>query len=273
MPLKLFSSDFNGTLVKQHTMSDLIRAFGSKENAVSASELFQRRLAGKIGVKDLLAGLGPLTRGITLRQAIEYVEKEITPVKGFKKFLEFLRLRDIPLLINSTGYSVTMFALRELYGREHFAGFICNRLEFGWEGNPEKGLEDDEIEDMVEAYFKERKFRKYDSYDQVQATGRVYLNIAEESAKTGHLKEFLRVNYPDIALHEVAHMGDTMGDSRAIVEVAKAGGLGLAFNYNEALEDHLTNIIKHKPLRGAIFLTAAKSDAADLRIIIDLLKR
>ena len=34
-------------------------------------------------------------------------------------------------------------------------------------------------------------------------------------------------------------MGDIRGDSGGILGVAQAGGVGIAFNYNEALEDFL----------------------------------
>jgi len=272
MAIELFSSDFNGTLVHQHTMSDLIRVHGTPGDFARAKKLFDNRIEGKISVGDLLSGLGPLSQGITLRNAIDYTENHLTFVKGFVKFLEFLRRENVPLLINSTGYSVTMYALREIYGREYFNEFICNRLEFGWDGNPARAIEDEELEEMIEAYFRAKKYRKFDSYDNVKATGRIHLSISEESAKTERLLNYLTVRRPDITLDRVVHLGDTMGDSRIIVDIAKAGGIGIAFNYNEPLEKFLVRTINDKCMLGTILMLEPKGETADLTRLIKLFK-
>ncbi len=272
MAIGLFSSDFNGTLVHQHSMSDLIRLYGTAENYGKAKRLFDNRIAGKIGVADLLNGLGPLSKGITLRQAIQQVEKELTFVDGFEKFLDFLHNEKVPLVLNSTGYSVTMYALREIYGRKYFDEFICNRLEFGWNADPDRAIEDEELEEMVEAYFRAKKYRSFDSYDNVRATGRVRLAISEESSKTEHLRNYLAARHPDITLDRVVHLGDTMGDSRIIVDIARAGGIGIAFNYNEPLEKYLVKTINRKKLLGTILLLEPKTGSPDLTRLIKLFK-
>lgn len=272
MAIELFSSDFNGTLVHQHTMSDLIRVHGTPGNFAKAKKLFDNRIEGKISVSDLLNGLGPLSQGITLRKAIDYAENHLTFVNGLAKFLEFLHRKNIPLLINSTGYSVTMYALREIYGREYFDDFICNRLEFGWDGNPVRAIEDEELEEMIEAYFRAEKCRRFDSYDNVKATGRINLSISEESAKTERLLNYLTVRHPDIPLNSVVHLGDTMGDSRIIVDIATAGGIGIAFNYNEPLEKFLVRTINTTPMLGTILMLEPKGETADLTHLIKLFK-
>ena len=273
MAIKLISSDLNGTLVHQHTMSDLIRLYGQPENFTRAKNLFDDRLAGKITVSKLLNGLAPLSKGITLRNAIEYVENDLEFIKGFDKYIEYLENRNIPLVINSTGYSVTMYTIREIYGQRYFDHFICNKLEFGWNADQNRAVDDDELEELIEAYFRDKKHRKFGSYDDIRATGRVRLTISEESAKTGLLLKYLTVKYPGITLDQVVHIGDTMGDSHAIVDIARAGGIGIAFNYNEPLEKHLIEVINTRPLLGTILMIDEKGGAPDLNRVIKTLAK
>ena len=71
----------------------------------------------------------------------------------------------------------------------------------------------------------------------------------------------------------IAHVGDTMGDSAALVEVARNGGLGIAFNYNEPLRTYLEQILKTEKIEGRIEFVDPKGSDADLQNVLELLAR
>ena len=108
--IKLVSSDLNGTLVHQHTMSDVIRLYLGNEEFRQADIVFKRQTSGTATMEETFFTAGPLTRGLTLRQAIEYTRTYIGYVKGFDEFINYLHNAGIPLIINSTGYSVTIYS-------------------------------------------------------------------------------------------------------------------------------------------------------------------
>lgn len=63
-----------------------------------------------------------------------------------------------------------------------------------------------------------------------------------------------------------------MGDSGGIVGVAKAGGMGVAFNYNQPLKDFVEKeISKNQNIRERILFIDQKSEDSDLRHIIPYL--
>src|SRR3989344_6331454 len=143
MSTKLVSSDLNGTLVHQHTMSDMIRLYCGEEKFRQADAVFKRQTSGTATMEEAFANAGPLTKGLTLRQAIEYTQHEMKYVNGFAEFLDALHQRNIPFVINSTGYSVTIHAIRALAGRDKIHGQIGNTLEFGIDGDAKAALRDD----------------------------------------------------------------------------------------------------------------------------------
>jgi hypothetical protein len=101
-----------------------------------AWRIFQKQTEGKASMKEAFDTAGPLTCGLTLRQAIEYVEKHLTFVDGFHELLAYLRGIGAPLVINSTGYTVTLYAIREmLEAGDVLHGFIGNELHFSWHGS------------------------------------------------------------------------------------------------------------------------------------------
>ena len=57
-----------------------------------------------------------------------------------------------------------------------------------------------------------------------------------------------------------------------ILGIAKLGGLGIAFNYNEELENFLKKKIKNESIKGSIVFIDKKTEEADLRHIIPYLK-
>jgi hypothetical protein len=69
----------------------------------------------------------------------------------------------------------------------------------------------------------------------------------------------------------IAHIGDTMGDSGGICEVARHGGIGIAFNYNDALRAYLEGILKTEPISGKILLISPKSVTSDIRSLLPIL--
>lgn len=260
--IKLVSSDLNGTLVHQHTMSDMIRLYLSQEAFEKADEVFKRQTAGKASMEAAFGIAGPLTRGLTLRQAIEYTRDHMHYVNGFHEFVYALAENDVPLVINSTGYSVTIHAIRAQLGFDRIEGQIGNYLRFGWNGDVKETLREDELCVKVREYFVDGGD---ETYDKIQATGEIELGILNEEAKAELIIEYAK-KHLDIWPEEIAHMGDTMGDRGGIKEISEAGGIGIAFNYNKALEDYLNRVKV-----GTVFFVDEKSETSDLRNVIPLL--
>lgn len=282
---KIVSSDLNGTLVHQHTMSEMIRIYLSGGRYAAAKAVFELQTAGKLGEEAMSISFvivaGPLTKGLTLRQAIEYTipergnQNRIKYVNGFQEFIEALHKVEIPFIINSTGYDVTTAAIRAQVGKEKIHSAISNRLVFGLKGSETDELTKEETEQKVMDYFADPTAAAVDKYyDIIQAVGRVEVGIENEAAKATLLAEYIDRNplLSHIGLEERMHIGDTMGDGEGIRDVALAGGLGIAFNYNKPLEDYLRRAIDERPeLSSRIFLVNPKGPEADLRNILPLI--
>ncbi len=269
MKIKLFSSDLNGTLVHQHTMSDMIRLYIGKQKYQEANTVFQRQTSGNASMEEAFQTAGPLTKGLTLRQAIEYTKTEMGYLDGFHEFVDTLAEHKIPLVINSTGYSVTIYAIREQIGADKIHGHIGNFLRFGVDGDPSKTLNEDELERKVKGYFNNPGSTNDLIYDQIQATGTIDLGIVDEEAKAKLIQEYARTHFEGlIKPNEIAHMGDTMGDSGGIVGVAEKGGIGIAFNYNSALENFLRRKLDAAEIKGNIVFISPKSSIPNITEVI-----
>jgi len=272
MSIKLVSSDLNGTLVHQHTMSDMIRIYKGENNFSKANAVFKGQLSGTSTMKEAFDAAGPLSKGTTLRQAIEYAQKHMKHLDGFKQFLNFLKNKKIPLVINSTGYSVTFYCIQEKFGVDKIHGFIGNHLLFGRNGDPNKEISENELNEKVRNFFSDANNSKNKEYDEVKSTGKVELGIKNEEAKTDLIIEYINNNFKNISNNEVAHIGDTMGDSGGILGIAKLGGLGIAFNYNQELENFLKKKLETENIKGKIIFIDKKSENADLQNIIPHIK-
>src|SRR3989338_1245834 len=167
MAIKLISSDLNGTLVHQHTMSDMIRMYKSKEDFKKADNIFKKQTSGIATMEEAFEVAGPLSKGIALRQAIEYAQKHMAYIRGFEDFLNFLAYKKMPLVINTTGYSVTFYCMQEKFGADKIRGFIGNRLLFAYVGSG-KTLKEEELRKKVKEFFSGR-FNSRD-YDEIMAT-------------------------------------------------------------------------------------------------------
>ena len=269
---KLVSLDLNGTLVHQHTMSDMIRLYRGKKQFQEANTIFKKQTSGKATMEKAFQTAGPLTKGLTLRQAIEYTKDHIKYLKGFKKFLDFVYNYEIHFIINSTGYSVTIYAIREQVGSERIHGFIGNFLRFGYHGNLNATLSEEELEKKVKDYFSNPELVDDKSYDDIQATGIIDLGIQDEEAKASLLHAYAKNHFPSLAPNQIVHVGDTIGDSGGIIGVARAGGIGIAFNYNEALEAYLREKLDKKTIPGKVFFIDKKGDSSDLMHIAPILE-
>ncbi|QTA93880.1 haloacid dehalogenase-like hydrolase [Desulfonema magnum] len=267
--IQMVSCDLNGTLVHQHTMMDMIRVYfpHRPEQYERAKDIFAKQTSGLLSMKQAFDTAGPLTKGLTLRNAIEYARSEMRFIKGFEEFILTLYKNGKYFVINSTGYSVTAEVIKSLFGPEKIYGVICNRLIFAWEGNPSKTIGENDLSDLVRDYFVNRADKAL--YDKIHATGKVELGIRNEEDKAMFVFELAdKMNIPRTG---VAHIGDTMGDSGGICEVARNGGLGIAFNYNEALKNHLENVLKNEKIPGTIILAEPKGDRSDLRRVLNIL--
>lgn len=272
MAIKLVSSDLNGTLVHQHTMSDMIRIYKSEEDFKKADNIFKKQTAGTATMEEAFKAAGPLSKGITLRQAIMYTQNHMRYLKGFGEFLEFLKNTRIPLVINSTGYTVTFYCMQEKFGTEKMHGFIGNYMQFGHYGNTEKKITEKELREKVKDFFSGKNNSESKEYDEIKATDKIKLGLKNEKAKAGLILKHAKKHFKNISVNEIAHIGDTMGDSMGIFGIAKLGGLGIAFNYNETLEAFLKKKIIDESIKGKIVFIDKKTEDADLRHIIPYLK-
>lgn len=273
---KLISSDLNGTLVHQHTMSDMIRLYLGQESFEKANAVFKKQTSGTATMEEAFENAGPLTKGLTLRQAIDYTTTHMRYVNGFADFVDTLHQQEIPLVINSTGYSVTIYAIQAKIGRKKIHGQIGNRLLFGEHGSEQEVLREEELKQKVISFINDSSIRNDHSYDIIKATGTVELGIWNEDAKSDLLWQYARRHFPPISNFEsylstsnMIHMGDTMGDSGGIYGIANGGGLGIAFNYNKPLEQWLLEKIASSPnLKERILFVDPKGEHADLKNVL-----
>ncbi|MAE42242.1 hypothetical protein CMO93_00600 [Candidatus Woesearchaeota archaeon] len=269
---RLISADLNGTLVHQHTMSDMIRIYKGEDAFKEAKAIFEKQTSGTATMEKAFQVSGPLTRGLTLRQAIEYTKTHMKYLRGFNKLIDFLYDNKFPLIINSTGYSVTFYAIREQVGNNKISGFIGNILRFGNHGEPNATISEEELEKKAKSYFFDSEAVDDRSYDEIQATGVIDLGIPDEEAKASLLQAYAKKHFPELKSNQLIHIGDTMGDSGGILGVAKAGGIGIAFNYNEALEVYLKKKLEEEKITGKVFFIDKKEDSADLTHVIPVLE-
>jgi len=269
MATKLVSSDLNGTLVHQHTMSDMIRLYLGEESFRQADAVFKRQTSGQASMEEAFSTAGPLTKGLTLRQAIEYTRTEMKYLNGFHQFINVLAVKKIPFIINSTGYSVTIHAIRAQIGKEKIHGMIGNRLIFGENGDTQATLREEELERRIQDYFSNPDAVRDTSYDTLKAVGKVELGIIDEAAKAVLLFTYARAHFSGIRPSEMVHIGDTIGDRGGIDLVAWTGGKGIAFNYNAPLRDALEGeIIADPALNSQIYFVQAKGTPSDLQNVL-----
>lgn len=266
----LLSSDLNGTLIHRHTMSDMIRIFLGKDKFKKADEVFKRQTSGTATMKEAFSNAGPLTKGLTLNQAVGYTLEHMEYVNGFDQFAEFLSQHKIPLVINSTGYSVTIFSIMEMLKRKSLDvihGQIGNTLCFEKAG---KELTNEELQSYVKNYFISHQDPVY---DYIQASGKIMLGLKNEDAKAEKIIEYAAKHFPRLPTNRIIHMGDTFGDSGGILGIAKAGGIGIAFNYNQVLEDFLKNKIETENIPGKIYFIDPKDKGeSNLENVVECIK-
>jgi phosphoserine phosphatase len=267
--IQLVSCDLNGTLVHQHTMMDMIRVYFPQvpERYEKAKAAFSKQTSGYLSMKEAFEVAGPLTKGLSLRNAIDYAQSVMRFLEGFEEFIATLYDRKKYFVINSTGYTVTTEVIKALYGPEKVHGVICNRLIFGWEGNPAASIEEDHLGELVRNYLQGAGAEK--AYDEILATGDVELGIRDEEEKASLL--FSLAENLGVPQKATAHVGDTMGDSGGICGVARNGGLGIAFNYNPALKNYLDIVLKEENISGRIIKAEPKSETADLSNLLRIL--
>lgn len=267
--VRLLSSDLNGTLVHSHTMQEMIEwAFPHEpERLKEAAKAFGLQTRGLLSMEKTFKIAGRMTEGMSLGLAIRYAMEGMRFVQGFGELMEHLRKSSVHLAIISTGYTVTLHAIRYLLSMRELM-FCCNRLVFG---DSRKGMEVDEewLEELVRDYIQRPNIRDDPLYMDIRATGKVELGLRDEGAKATIAMDF--AGRLGVEVEALAHMGDTMGDSLGILEIAKKGGMGIAFNYNDALEKFLKKFGEEEIFKGRIVFIHPKGEDADLRKVIPYL--
>jgi phosphoserine phosphatase len=268
--IRFLSTDLNGTLVHPHTMQEMIRlGFPDEPHRFeAASHAFSLQTDGKLAMEETFRIAGKHTRGLPLRLAIDYALEHMPFVDGYEGLMEFVKARGIQLLINSTGYTVTHYAIRHGTGTPFFH-IRCNRLLFAEKNG--RVLGEEGLEALVRAYLQEPGGRGQSLYGEIRATGEVILGIQDEADKARLALELAASL--DVPPHQVAHMGDTMGDSMGILKVARAGGLGIAFNYNRALEAFLRREGGHELEAGRCVMVDPKGPGACLERVLPFLEQ
>lgn len=264
--IRLLSSDLNGTLVHSHTMQEMI-SWGFPEDPgrfEEAKKLFDLQTKGELGLKDTFLRAGDLTHGLPLGCAIRYSMEGIRLIDGFAELMEFLGANGIRLIIVSTGYTVTLYTMRYSLRMPPFI-FHSNRLVFA-SGEKGEEISEEALEVLVRDFVAMPERRNDPLYQTIKATGRIELGLETEASKAEVALETAR--RLGIEAHHVAHMGDTMGDSMGIVGVARAGGLGIAFNYNQALEQFLKREAQEEIDQGKIVLVCPKGPGAHLAKVV-----
>lgn len=264
----LLSSDLNGTLVQPHTMQEMIRAGFPHDPAryEKAREAFALQTEGRLSMDETFRTAGEQTRGLPLRIAIEYAMR-MPFVAGYASLMSFIQGRGIHLAIISTGYTVTLYVIRYATATVPFHT-RCNRLLFAHKRG--RIVEEEELESLVRQYIQRPGDSSKGVYDSIRATGEVVLGIADEGDKARLALEL--ASSLGVASTQVAHMGDTMGDSGGILGVARAGGLGIAFNYNQALQAFLLREGREEIRTGHIVLLEPKGPDSDLSKVIPFLE-
>ncbi len=266
--IRLLSSDLNGTLVQPHTMQEMIRV-GFPHDPLRyerAREAFALQTEGRLPMDETFRIAGEQTRGLPLRAAIEYA-RHMPFLAGYASLMGFIEKKGIHLAIISTGYTVTLYVMRYATATVPFHP-RCNRLVFAHKGG--QLIEEEELESLVRDYIQRPGASSRGLYDSIRATGDVVLGIMDEADKARLALEIARSL--GVASSNVAHMGDTMGDSGGILGVARAGGLGIAFNYNKALETFLLREARQEIHTGRIVLLEPKGAGSNLGKVIPLLE-
>lgn len=265
-PKLIVSADLNGTLVNPHTMSEMIRIYLGEGKYQEAMEYFRLQLKGQLSLRETFARAGKLTAGLTLYEAVEYVLRYMTYMDGFHEFCRRLGQNGIPLVINSTGYSATVYAMMHLmeknFSQNPISGFIGNYLKFV---NPlardGKIYSEDKIKELVADCADNMR----PLYSNIIATSEIISDLEDENDKAAKFLIWTQEHYPGIPSSHLVHIGDTFGDSGGIWKIAKAGGKGIAFNYNEELENFLIEKMSNEEIPGKIgFIDPKEDDTADL---------
>lgn len=257
------STDLNGTLVHSDTAQDMIQmGFPQKpERHEAARRAFALQADGQLSMEETFRIAGEQTRGLPLRSAIAAFNR-MHFVDGYAEFIDYLKHHQIATGIVTTGYSVTLYAMRCSHPENNFT-FRCNRLVFASGGNE---ITEVDLDRSVRLYFEKPAMQNDDFFKSACATGQVVLGIREEGDKA-RVALTMGQNL-GIPPSRTIHMGDTMGDSLGILAVAKAGGLGIAFNYNHSLEAFLRSEAKREIEAGHIVLIDPKGPKSDLGNVI-----
>ncbi len=268
-PFYLLASDLNGTLVHADTQLDMIEMGFPREpgRLEAARRAFALQADGKLSLEETLRTAGEQTRGLPLQSAIISLGR-MRFVDGFAEFVAYLQDRRLATAIVTTAYSVTLYAMRYRHPENRFFT-ASNQLVFASEEGGE--IPEEDLERAVRLYFENPAMQNDRFFRTSTATGEVRVHIREEGDKARiamAMGETL-----GIPPSRTIVMGDTMGDSLGILALAKAGGLGIAFNYNRSLETFLRSEAEREIEEGRIVLIDPKGPRSDLRHVIPFLER
>ncbi|WP_456432747.1 hypothetical protein [Thermosulfuriphilus sp.] len=255
--LKLLSWDVNQTLVAENTMVALAGLAGHRKRA---QEIVEAQTAGRRPVETTLKELARLTAGLPLEDIVSYV-CSLPELPGLRLTLKAFCRAGLIQIINSTGYTVVLSLwnkiLQRHLGEAPFSKIIANRLRFE-DSRGEEVPEEEVLETAVALLEGKRPQRD------LFVSGDLDLVISAEEAKAVFLEQIIRQE--GLFMSEVAHIGDSMGDSEVIAWMAKNGGLGLAFNARPELVLFLERLSERRLPGQAVIVSS--SDLRDLAPVI-----
>ncbi len=264
-------SDLNGTLTRYDTMPDLAQR-ASAERYASAHAIFLDQTSGLISPEESIRQVARLTEGLTLKDAIDYSSR-LKYVDGFDELISALHGSGTALVLNSTGYSVTFYAMRHSLNAAHrrrgdevLHGWIGNSLLFA---DGSELLGEEMLEDLVGRYLSGKGGAQGD-LARYTATGEVDIRIAREADKFTHLERYKEEHFPDMAWQCVSAMGDSYTDNAMLLGVAQRGGRGIAFNFNPMLERRLRSASGSQDRIFFIEKKAEYSNLAQVSLVLDI---
>ncbi|MDX2497682.1 MAG: haloacid dehalogenase-like hydrolase [Desulfobacterales bacterium] len=261
--------ELDGAVVHDHTPSELIRVGFplQPERYEQAFDLFQRESTGNVKPEEALLQYATMTRGITLRRAIEYATFKMRFINGFDTFIERLYQKNVPLLLVSSSFSIITEAIRQLYGPDRFQAVLANSLTFGLEKDLEAVISEEKLIALVQRYF--HRAREHQAYDKIAATGECNSINSDFLQKANFFAE--QAAGLNIPFEAVNYVCSSLKDRETLLAVVRSGGRVIAFNFEESLETIIKECQKNNHAKDTIKWTTPKSRRANLRSVFETL--
>lgn len=275
--------DMNGVILQHHGPTDMLKHFRCKSTYTCVDDVVLPNLkeGNAKSMSNALRSTALHYKDISLRQVLQYVELHIEKTKsrfvsshglvnGFDKFVNALYEAEIPLGIISTSPTALLYAFQEVINRRLGEGrihsVIGNYLEFGDGGESGHNAETEvNLREKIKEYFSNPQAYEEEYYDFTRTTGKIEPNEDKLPLILNWGKEL------DIFPERLGYVGDSISDELPIREIAKLGGLGIAFNHYKELEQELEQELKlpeNQDLKHRVKILDLRSPSSNLMRIL-----